>query len=127
MGYNIVSTEDNTRYDVITMFNVLDICNEPEKLLYHAINHLEKNGNIILSVPFPIEVRSWDNRGVKKTNHLSQKNMTFEEAVSDFYITMLKKNGLKVTYFTRLPYIVSLPDSKKTTVYDNGLFVCEKE
>lgn len=127
MGYNIVSMEDTNRYDIITMFNVLDICNDPEKLLRHAINHLTGDGIIIISVPFPIEVRSWDNRGVKKTNHLSQKNMSFEEAVSDFYTTLLAKNGLRLTFFTRLPYIVSLPDSKKTNVYDNGLFVCEKE
>jgi hypothetical protein len=54
------------------------------------------------------------------------KEKSFEEAVSDFYGDFIEKNGLKVEYFTRLPYIVSLPETQKTTVYDNGLFVCSR-
>lgn len=90
------------------------------------MQHIEKNGEIIISLPFPIQARSWDNKKIRKTNLLTQKReISFEKAVSDFYTHFLQKNGLEVTYFTRLPYIVSLPETQKTTVYDNGLFVCK--
>jgi hypothetical protein len=114
-------------YDIVTLFNVLDVCDSPDETIQWAIKHLEKNGEIIISLPFPIKARSWDNRKITKTNLLTQKKgKSFEEAVSDFYEDFIEKNGLKVTYFTRLPYIVSLPETQKTTVYDNGLFVCSR-
>lgn len=80
-----------------------------------------------MSLPFPIKARSWDNKKITQTNLLTQKReKSFEAAVSDFYGDFIKKNDLKVKYFTRLPYIVSLPETQKTTVYDNGLFVCSR-
>jgi len=126
-GYTIVEMKETKMYDVVTIFNVLDVCNIPEDILDYAIKHTNKNGSIIMSLPFPIHTRSWDNTKIQQTNHLSQpKNTTFEEAVSDFYMNFLKKYQLKVTFFTRLPYMVSLPETQKTTIYDNGLFVCQK-
>ena len=114
-------------YDIVTLFNVLDVCDSPEETIQSALKHLEKNGEIIISLPFPIKARSWDNRKITKTNLLTQSGeKTFEEAVSDFYRDFIEKNGLKIEYFTRLPYIVSHPETQKTTVYDNGLFVCSK-
>lgn len=106
---------------------MIDICNLPEKTLESAQKKSDDNGIIIISLPFPVCARSWDNKNIRKTNQLSQsKEMSFEEAVSDFYVNFLKKHKLKVTYFTRLPYIVSLPETQKSATYDNGLFVCKK-
>ena len=107
------------------MFNVLDICESPDTIMQKALKKIRKNGIIIVSLPFPILVRSWDDRSIRKTNTLVQdQEFSFEKATSLFYENFIKKYNLKVTYFTRLPYIVSLPESKKTTIYDNGLFVC---
>jgi hypothetical protein len=87
---------------------------------------LSKNGILIVSLPFPIQPRSWD-EDIKKTNPLTQsKDMDFENAVSVFYRDFLLKNNLKIRLFSRLPYIVSLPESKHPSVYDNGIFVCQK-
>lgn len=109
------------------MFNLLDVCDNPEEIINYAIERTEKNGLLIISLPFPIQIRSWDNTKIRKTNHLTQsKQITFEEAVSDFYAHFLKKHHLKITFFTRLPYIVSLPETQDVSVYDNGLFVCRK-
>jgi SAM-dependent methyltransferase len=73
-------------YDIITLFNVLDVCDSPDETIQSALKHLEKNGEIIISLPFPIKARSWDNRKITKTNLLTQSGeKTFEEAVSDFY------------------------------------------
>jgi hypothetical protein len=47
--------------------------------------------------------------------------------VSDFYNNFLRKHWLRAVAFTRLPYIVSLPETYKTTVYDNGLFICQRD
>jgi 2-polyprenyl-3-methyl-5-hydroxy-6-metoxy-1,4-benzoquinol methylase len=127
-GYVLIDTNETKKYEVITLFNVLDVCDEPESLIEFAIQHMTDDGLMIISIPFPIYARSWDNNWIQKTNHLTQAgDMTFEKSVSDFYLTILKKHHLKITYFTRLPYIVSLPETRKTTLYDNGLFVCEKQ
>ena len=108
------------------MFNVLDICENPHDMMQRALKKIRRNGIMIMSLPFPILVRSWDDRGIRKTNTLVQdQKLSFETATSLFYENFINKWNLKVTYFTRLPYIVSLPESKKTTVYDNGLFVCK--
>ncbi len=120
--------ENNTKkYDVITLFNVIDMCSYPKKVIEFARKKSDNNGIIIISLPFPVCAQSWDNKNIRKTNQLSQsKSISFEEAVSDFYVNFLKKQNLRVTYFTRLPYIVSLPETQKTAIYDSGLFVCEK-
>lgn len=113
--------------DIVTLFNVLDVCNSPDETIQWALKCLEQDGEIVISLPFPIKARSWDNRKIAKTNFLTQKKEdSFEKTVSDFYEDFIEKNGLKATYFTRLPYIVSLPETQKTTVYDNGLFVCSR-
>jgi len=126
-GYAILQENSTKRYDVITLFNVVDVCDSPEKIIEFARKKCDNNGVIIISLPFPVCARSWDNKNIKKTNQLSQsKNISFEEAVSDFYVNFLKKHNLRVTYFTRLPYIVSLPETQKSAIYDNGLFVCEE-
>lgn len=125
-GYTIKTTDDEKIYDIVTIFNVLDICADPHAILRHAFTHLAPEGKVIISLPFPIEVRSKDNINNRETNQLSQWPISFEEGVSRFYTDFLQKNWLKAIYFTRLPYIVSLPESQKTTVYDNGLFVCQK-
>lgn len=125
--YIIVEEQSTEKYEVITLFNVIDVCSHPEKIIESAKKHCDKNGIIIISLPFPVCARSWNNKNIRKTNQLSQpKDMIFEEAVSDFYIHFLKQHTLRVTYFTRLPYIVSLPETQKTAIYDNGLFVCQK-
>lgn len=126
-GYSISSMGDRKTYDIITVFNVLDICEKPKSLIQAARKHLTTDGLLIITLPFPIKTRSWDITNIQRTNHLGQsQNLSFEEAVSSFYTNFLKKNHLEVTYFTRLPYIVSLPEAQKTTVHDNGLFVCHK-
>jgi SAM-dependent methyltransferase len=120
-----LENKENT-YDIITLFNVLDVCDNPHDMIHWAIQHLKKNGEIIISLPFPIQARSWDNKKIYKTNLLTQDNkISFEKAVSNFYRDFIEKNELTVHYFTRLPYIVSLPETQETTIYDNGLFVCK--
>lgn len=127
-GYTIVEENNAKKYDVVTLFNVIDVCSYPEKVIELARKKSDDNGIIIISLPFPICARSWDNKNIRKTNQLSQSKETcFEEAVSDFYVNFLKKHNLKVTYFTRLPYIVSLPETQKSAIYNNGLFVCKKQ
>lgn len=127
-GYSLADTDDKKTYDIVTLFNVLDICENPKSVLQAARKHLATDGILIISLPFPIKTRSWDIRDIQNTNHLSQSpKLSFEEAVSDFYTDFLKKNDLEVSYFTRLPYIVSLPETQEATVYDNGLFVCYKK
>ncbi len=124
--YTIVKEQSTEKYEVITLFNVIDVCSHPEKIIESAKKHSDKNSIIIISLPFPVCAQSWDNKNIRKTNQLSQpKEMNFEEAVSDFYVHFLKKHTLRVNYFTRLPYIVSLPETQKTAIYDNGLFVCK--
>jgi DREV methyltransferase len=126
-GYEIVGENDVWIYEVVTLFNVIDVCQHPEKVIESIHKHTDKNSIIIITLPLPICARSWDNRNIRDTNPLSQsKELSFEEAASDFYINFLQKNHLQVTYFTRLPYMVSLPETQKVAIYDNALFVCKK-
>lgn len=112
-------------YEVVGIFNVLDICRDPKEILIQAKKSLAKNGIIVISLPFPIWTRSWDIKDIKKDNHLGQtKEMSFEEWVSLFYRQFLKKSWLSVIKFTRLPYLVSTAEYRDVTVYDNALFVC---
>jgi len=124
--FHITQYDTWENYDIITIFNVFDVCSHPDILLKNALRKLAKNGTMIISLPFPIQSRSWD-ENIKKTNHLEQdKKRDFENTVSDFYKNFLLKHDLKVISFSRLPYIVSLPESRHPSVYDNGLFVCQK-
>lgn len=125
-GYKI-ATEDGT-YDIVSIFNVLDICADPQEILNTALKNLAPSGMLIISLPFPIWTRSWDIRNIKKTNNLWQpKWKSFEMSASEFYDTFLRKNKLKVTGFTRLPYLVSRGECRDVAAYDNGLFICTKE
>ena len=125
-GYRRDTGNAKTKYDIITLFNILDVCDNPKKLIEKTIQKLQKEGVILVSLPFPIWIKSWDNTHILETNTIAQaQDSDFESSVSRFYTDFLQKHNLRVTYFSRLPYIVSLPESKKTTVYDNGLFVCE--
>ncbi len=125
-GYRRDTDNAKTKYDIITLFNILDVCDNPQELVGKTIQKLHKEWVILISLPFPIWIKSWDNTHILETNTLAQaQDWDFESSVSSFYTDFLQKHNLRVTYFSRLPYIVSLPESKKTTVYDNGLFVCE--
>lgn len=125
-GFNIQNELVDKPHEIVTIFNVLDICEYPEKVLEKAKKNLAKDGLLIISLPFPIWTRSWDIRNIKKTNTLGQpKSTSFELSVSEFYENFLQKNNLKVIRFSRLPYLVSKPDIKEVVVYDNGLFVCK--
>lgn len=126
-GYTVIETNDEKVYDIVTIFNVLDICADPESIVINAKKNLAHDGIMIVSLPFPIWTRSWDLRNIKKTNHLGQpKEKSFEMGVSEFYDTFLRKHGLVVTGFTRLPYLVSKPEWRDVCVYDNGFFVCRR-
>lgn len=125
--YTITEKPKENHYDLVTIFNVFDICDNPDDILTLWIKCLSPWGLLVISLPFPIHTRSWDNRKIRKTNHLGQKkNTSFEAGVSLFYTDFLRKHQLHVTGFTRLPYIVSLPESQDVSVYDNGLFICQK-
>ncbi len=126
--YTVVENPGKGKYDVVTIFNVFDICDNPDELLSIWINSLSEWWLLVISLPFPLCTRSWDNRKIRKTNHLGQKkNTSFEAGVSLVYTDFLRKHQLHVTGFTRLPYIVSLPESQDVSVYDNGLFICQKD
>lgn len=126
-GYSIIEENNSDMYEVITLLNVIDICSYPEQVIDFAYEHLESNGILIITLPFPICTQSWDIKNMRNTNQLSQsKEISFEKAVSNFYVNFLRIHNLQVTHFTRLPYIVSLPETQKTAIYDNGLFVCKK-
>ena len=119
-GYKIVQSKDAEHYNVVTIFNVLDICQHPEEILEKAIKNLLPSGILVISLPFPIRTRSWDQKKLYKTNPLGQSCETsFEEGASRFYEEFLTTHGLKVTGFTRLPYLVALPEGRDVTVYDN--------
>lgn len=71
-GYRICDAKDTKKYTLITIFNVLDVCEDPQKIINHAMDHLAAHGTIMISMPFPIRARSWDKSDIHKTNHLSQ-------------------------------------------------------
>lgn len=97
-GYTVLSENDNKKYDIVTIFNVLDICAHPEEIVKKALKNLTKDGTLVISLPFPICTQSWDISNIKKTNTLRQpKNKSFEMGVSEFYDTFLRKYGLIVT------------------------------
>lgn len=124
-GYAICDGKGTEKYDFITILNVLDICEHPDAIIEHALEHLLPNGRLIISLPFPIQARSWDMARISDTNRLTQSPaLSFEESVSCFYTDFLEKEGLETVYFTRLPYLVALPENRETSLYDNGLFVC---
>ena len=125
--FKLVQSFGENNYDFVSLFNVLDRCTHPERLINEALLSMRKDGKIIMSLPFPISLQSWWQSGIKKTNSLEQSQEdSFEKCVSVFYQNFLLRYNLKVVFFTRLPYIVALPEEKRTTVYDSGLFVCEK-
>lgn len=125
--FRLVHSYTENEYDFVSLFNVLDRCTHPERLLKEALLSMKKNGKIIISMPFPISLQSWWQSNIKNTNSLNQSQKdSFEKSVSDFYENFLLSHNLKVVLFTRLPYIVALPEEKKTTIYNNGLFVCQK-
>lgn len=126
-GYTVLKNHDEKLYDMVTIFNVLDVCADPQNIIEQAMKNLEENGTLIISLPFPIWTRSWDMSNIRRTNHLGQpREKSFEMGVSEFYDSFLRKNKLTITGFTRIPYLVSNPESRHITIYDNGFFICKK-
>jgi 2-polyprenyl-3-methyl-5-hydroxy-6-metoxy-1,4-benzoquinol methylase len=75
-GYSLHEKTADKKYDIVTIFNVFDICNDPEAIITDAKEALNPSGLMIISLPFPICTRSWDNRKIRKTNHLCQTRET---------------------------------------------------
>ena len=127
-GLKIYKKWDKKAFDIILMFNVLDRCGDAEKMLKENINRLEKNGLMLISLPFPIQARHGNGLQNSKQKALSQKkDSSFEKGASSFYMSHLKKNNLSLVSFSRLPYIVLNPELSKITTFDNALFVCKKK
>lgn len=125
-GFSLYKKNDKN-FDTIALFNVLDRCSNAQEMIEENMARLEKNGIIIISLPFP--VKAAHGHGIQNSRQKSfsqSKNMSFEKSVSQFYEKYLKNSGT-LLYFSRMPYIVLNPESTSMTSYDNALFVCKKK
>lgn len=114
-------------FDIILMFNVLDRCSDARKMIQEQLNNLEKDGLVIISLPFPIHARHGHGIQNTKQKALTQdKNISFEQGASKFYEEYLQ-NTLNIMSFSRTPYMLLSPEMGKIKIFDNAIFVCQKK
>ena len=112
-------------FEVVSILNVLDRCEQPLTLLTSALRFLSKDGCIIISDPLPIAQRV---RGVPNavTESIGGARDTWEESLSNFYQTTIAPLGLTPIYATRLPYIYKSSGAEPYVILDDFVLVCKK-
>lgn len=117
----------NDRFDVVSILNVIDVCNKPISLIRNSIKLLKQDGLLIIADPLPF--RKYLVYGGK----LASEKLPFvtkggwEESLVKFYEEVLVPLGLEVVTITRLPYL-SHSDSREGgyVYYDDMVVVCKR-
>ncbi len=114
-------------YDAIALFNVIDRCRQPRTLLAAARDHLPSGGRLIVSVPLPYEPFFYAAGSSREPEErLRVKSPAWEAAASELWRQELEPLGLRLTAFTRTPYLSGGDGQAPAYVLDSAVLVCRK-
>lgn len=117
------------KFDVVSIFNVIDRCERPISLIRSCTELLNNEGRLIIADPLPF------NPKVLRHGHSSKpiealsatEAASWEESLVRFYTDVIKVNNLEVICLTRLPYLSqSINKSKDYVMFDDMVIVCRK-
>ncbi len=112
-------------FDVVSVLNVLDRCEQPLTLLDTALSYLKPGGLLILSDPLPFSQQVRDPRKQVR-EFLPTESKSFEAAFRVFYEEVIVPRGVELVLATRLPYVYKNTRANPYVALDDFLMVCRK-
>jgi len=115
------------RFDVVSLLNIIDVCDKPISLIKNSIKLLKEDGLLIIADPLPF--RKYVIHGGKfASEKLPFTHASWEESFALFYEEVLLPLGLEVVILTRLPYL-SHSDAREGgyVYYDDMVVVCKRK
>ncbi len=119
---------DQGSFDVVSIFNVLDRCRYPRKLLRNSLRFLREDGLALISSPMPFkpDIREFLYRVPKELFPINEAQ-DWEGQVSAFYESVILESGLSVVGLSRLPYLYKFTKEEPYKALDSVLMVCRKK
>lgn len=126
------------KFDVVSLLNVLDRCDDPTSLLAAAVNSLTpQNGVLVVAAVLPFQgmvcegVRGYGGGGGRKSYKRRPHNpwifsprQNFQQDVAVFVSKLLvEQPGLQLVSWTKLPYVSSGDQKRTYYVLPMALFV----
>lgn len=117
-----------SRFDVVSLLDVLDRCHRPRTLLRRALDWLTHGGWLLVSVPLPVRPHV-DVGGVTvdADEPLSGHGGCWEEALVDLLEGTLEPCGVRVARLARAPYLSRGSVAAPLHVLDAAIVVGEKQ
>jgi SAM-dependent methyltransferase len=114
-------------FDVITCLNVIDRCEAPRTLLARLCEALAPGGLLVVATPLPIAQFFYDGGATREPRErLLSRADRFEIAASEIADNELRRLGLSLRSFSRVPYLSRGFHRRPLFVLDDAIFVCER-
>ncbi len=114
------------RYDVISLLNVLDRCDQPLSLLGAAREALAPGGRLLIALVLPYRPFVYDGGHSRPpTERLPIASERFEGALVEFVDYALRPLGLDIESVSRVPYLSGGDRQRALYELDNLIVVCK--
>lgn len=115
------------RFDLISLFNVVDRCARPRTLLRAAVEHLPPGGKLIVATPLPFDPFYYQgSRTQAPEERLAIESSTWEKASLELLERELLPLGLEVQSLSRAPYLSGGNANHPLFLLDDVIVVCRK-
>jgi len=107
-GFTVMDINEwqNSRFDFISVLNLLDRVDNPTKLLNDVRLSLNPNGTVLLAIVLPYS--PWVEQGSKfeePSETLAISGKSAEQQIENLIYNVLEPAGFRVVRFTKLPYL----------------------
>jgi len=117
-----------TKFDAVSLLNVLDRCDKPLSLLSAARVHVRAGGLLIIALVLPYEpVLLQSGQARPPTERLPIAARTFEGAATELVEYVLKPLGLEVLLLSRTPYLSGGDAGAALYELDDLIVVCRAD
>jgi SAM-dependent methyltransferase len=115
------------KFDVISLFNVIDRAARPRSLLARVVQQLPAGGLLMLATPLPYAPFYYDGAAARAPlETLAVQAERWEDALDQLWRRELLPLGLELRALTRLPYLSGGDVRHPAYVLDDAVIVCEK-
>jgi SAM-dependent methyltransferase len=117
----------DTRYDIISLLNVIDRASKPRSLLASVARRLPQGGLLLLATPLPYDPFYYAGPAtLAPEEKLEIRAERFEDATLELWQNELAPLGFELRALTRVPYLSGGDAQHPAYVLDDVVLVCEK-
>jgi SAM-dependent methyltransferase len=113
------------KFDIVSLLNVLDRCDQPLSLLATARQALKPGGHLVIALVLPYRPFVYDGGQARAPRErLPIVSSEWELAATEFMLTALLPLGLEVVTFSRAPYLSGGDAERPLYELDDLIVVC---